>query len=140
MMRLFLDSSSLAKRYIAEKGTDRVLQRCGEASEIVLSILCIPETLSALNRLRREKKLSARQYLDLKQDLAMDVAAATMIELNEDVLYETIRCLEDTPVRAMDAIHIASALASICDIFLSADPRQCKAARRMGLQVEEIGN
>ena len=137
-MRLFLDSSALAKRYIAEHGTDLVLERCGEADEVVLSVLCIPEVISGLNRLRRQNKLSNREYAKMKRDLAADVAEGSLIDLTEGVIQEAIRCLERTHVRAMDAIHIASAIESVCDLFLSADTHQCKAARLAGVPVEEI--
>ncbi len=137
-MRLFLDSSALAKRYIAERGTDLVLERCAEADEIVLSVLCIPEVISGLNRLRRHNKLSYRKYAKMKRELATDVAEASMIDLTEGVIQEAIRCLERTHVRAMDAIHIASAIESVSDLFLSADTQQCKAARLVGVPVEEI--
>jgi len=137
-MRLFLDSSALAKRYVAERGTDLFLERCGEADEIVLSVLCIPEVISGLNRIRRQKKISDREYAKMKRDLAADVAEAFMIDLTEGVVQEAIRCLERTSVRAMDAIHIASAIETVCDLFLSADTQQCRAARFVGVPVEEI--
>ncbi len=137
-MRIFLDSSALAKRYVADRGTDLVLERCREADEVVLSVLCIPEVISGLNRLKRQKKLSDREYTKLKGDLAADVADASMIDLTEGVIQEAILCSERTHVRAMDAIHIASAIESVCDLFLSADTQQCKAARLAGVQVEEI--
>jgi len=41
-MRILLDSSALAKRYVCEPGTEQVLSRCRDADEIVLSVLCVP--------------------------------------------------------------------------------------------------
>ena len=40
-MRLFLDSSALAKRYVLENGSDRVVELCREADEVVLSSLLV---------------------------------------------------------------------------------------------------
>lgn len=137
-MRLFLDTSALAKRYILEVNSDLVLTRCLEAEEILLSIVCIPEIISSLNRLKREGKLTGRQYNWLKEEFASDLPEATILDLTETVIQESIRCLENNAVRSMDAIHVASALASGSDLFLSADSRQCKAARQMRLRVEEI--
>jgi predicted nucleic acid-binding protein len=137
-MRLFLDSSALAKRYVAERGTDQVVNCCREADEIVLSVVCAPELISAFQRLYRERRLSSRQYRALKKDLAADLAQATIVRLTEAVLSKTIETLERTTARTLDAIHVASAFETSCDIFLSADRRQCEAARKMGLRVEEL--
>lgn len=137
-MRLFLDSSALAKRYISEGGSDLVLMRCSEADEILLSLICIPEIVSGLNRLKREGKLTHHQYRQLKGEFAGDLAEATVLDFTEAVIQESIRCLEKNAVRGMDAIHVASAAVFGSDLFLSADSRQCKAARQVGLRVEEI--
>lgn len=137
-MRLFLDSSALAKRYIAELGTERVVSFCRKAEEVVLSVICAPELISAFQRLLREHKLSTRQYRSLKKDLAADLAQATIVRLTEAVLSRTVETLEKTTARTLDAIHIASAFEASCDLLLSADHRQCEAARKMGLEVEEL--
>jgi predicted nucleic acid-binding protein len=39
----------------------------------------------------------------------------------------------------MDAIHVAAALACEADVFVSADQRQCAAARSAGLNVAVPG-
>ena len=138
MMRIAFDSSALAKRYVAEAGTERVLELCAQASQVILSVLCIPEIISGLNRLRREKGLSRRKYRSLKKDLAADVSQALLVPISETVLVVAIRALEGAPLRALDALHTATALDSSCDLFVSADTRQCKAARSLGLQVQQI--
>ncbi|MEK7389101.1 MAG: type II toxin-antitoxin system VapC family toxin [Elusimicrobiota bacterium] len=138
-MRIFLDSSSLAKRYIIEPGTDQVLGRCGQADEVVLSVLCVPEIISALNRLRRENKLSKPRYRRLKRDFAADLAQATIIDLTSSVMDRVVFCLERSSLRALDAIHVASAMEAGCDLFISADRRQCEAAAGLRLKVEIVG-
>lgn len=137
-MRLFLDSSALAKRYISERGTERVVNLCREAEEVVVCIICAPELISAFQRLLRERKLSTRQYRSLKKNLAADLTQATIVRLTEAVLSRTVETLEKNTARTLDAIHIASAFEASCDLLLSADQRQCEAARKMGLEVEEL--
>ena len=134
-MRLFLDSPALAKRYIQERGTKIVLESCSNAKEIFLSILCIPETISACNRLLREKKMPVKAYRELKEALSGDVNTSTLVTLDYSVLRGTILCLEKTPVRTLDAIQIASAKVARCDLFLTADSRQAVAATTLDLKV-----
>lgn len=137
-MRLFLDSSALAKRYAAEPGTEQVLRLCREADEIILSVLCVPELISGLNRLRRDGRLSTPHYRKLKRALAADLEAATLVDLTPAVVDRAIGCLERTPLRALGAIHLASALESVCDLFVTADRRQAEAAARLNLKAETV--
>ena len=104
-MRVCFDSSAFAKRYINEPGTAEVLAWCDRADERVLSVIALPEMISAFCRLQREGRLSAA------------------------------RALEQNNLRGMDAIHMGAAQLSKADVFVSAAARQCAAARSAGLQV-----
>jgi uncharacterized protein len=139
MMRIFLDSSALAKRYVVESGTEKVLALCRNADEILISVLAVPELISAFSRLRREERLSTEQYSFLKQELAADIAQATVIDLASSVIEIALRCLEEHPLRALDALHIGAAISSSVDLFVSADYRQCSSAKALNLNVEQVG-
>jgi PIN domain nuclease of toxin-antitoxin system len=60
-LNVFFDSSALAKRYINEKGSDRVQVILSSASALAVSVICVPEIASALCRRRRERKLSTKE-------------------------------------------------------------------------------
>lgn len=137
-MKLFLDSSAFAKRFVDEPGSQEVEILCSQASELCLSVICVPEIISALNRRLREKSLNRRGYAQAKQRLSEDVRDTVVINLTPDVVHTSIGILETTPVRTMDAIHVASALAWGADVFASADHRQVAAAKEMGLKTKQI--
>ncbi|MHB2018095.1 MAG: type II toxin-antitoxin system VapC family toxin [Candidatus Xenobia bacterium] len=137
-MRTFIDTSALLKRYVREAGTDRVLERCRDAEEIILAVLAVPEVLSACNRRRRERRLDQSQYDFLKRNLALDVAKATIIDLTPRVLQAAVECLERFPLRTLDALQLGAAMVSHAELFVSSDRAQCTAARGMNLQVDEI--
>jgi len=137
-MRTFLDSSALTKHYVREAGSETVHERIAEARELLVSVLVIPEIISAFNRLRREGKIDADRYTRLKQTMMADVEDATLVSLTPSVLSQAVECLERARLRASDAVHIASAKEAIADLFVSGDQRQCEAARAMGLRVEEV--
>jgi len=138
MMRIYLDSSALVKRYIYEAGSTDVAERCAQASEVILSILALPEVISALNRLRRENRLSDRQYEQLREALVLDMEDAFVINMTVPVIQKSVICLEHHPLRTIDSMQIASALAASADLFVSADIRQCEAAEKMGLPVAKV--
>ncbi|MBI1860176.1 MAG: type II toxin-antitoxin system VapC family toxin [Deltaproteobacteria bacterium] len=137
-MRIFLDSSAFAKRYISERGSDEVNDVCLKAKELMVSVLCIPEVLSAFNRLRRAKKVNPRDYGRLKSDLFRDLEEMTVINIDNNLMQKTIACLEKEPLRTLDAIHVASAKESYCDLFVSGDRRQSQAAKALKLKLLEV--
>ena len=137
-MLVFFDSSAFVKRYIRESGTDQVLDWCDKATEIGLASIILPEIISAFCRLRRESLISEVQYRQLKSLLFADIEDAALCDLAPTVLAQTISALENNKLRAMDAIHIASAVIMKADIFISADKRQCEAAVQAGLRVESL--
>jgi len=137
-MKLFLDSSAFAKRFVEETGSAEVEMLTSRATELCLSVICVPEIISALNRRLREKSLSRRDYSQAKQSLALDVRDAIIINLTADVIHASIKILETTPVRTMDALHVACALACKAELFASADHRQIAAARAAGLKTSQV--
>ena len=138
MRRLYLDSSALAKRYVQESGTDAVLDRCREATEVGLSVLSYPEVISCFNRLLREGKLTTSDYRKLKTGLCLDLDGAAILDITPGIIALAVRCLELEPVRAADALHVATAREFACGLFLSSDRAQCIAAERLGLRAELI--
>ena len=137
-MRVFFDSSALAKRYVAESGSQTVLDWCARADELAISSLAIPEIVSALCRLRREGRLGENNYRAAKTDLLADLEDALLCDVSAPILKHAVRALEYHLLRASDAIHVGSALALAADVFVTSDKRQAEAARGMGLVVEEV--
>jgi predicted nucleic acid-binding protein len=63
---------------------------------------------------------------------------ATVIGITEEVMAQAVVLLEQFTLRSADALHIACASEWSTDLFVSADDRQCQAARARGLRVEAI--
>jgi len=137
-LNIFCDSSALAKRYIEERGSDQIQAVLSSASALAVSVICVPEIVSALCRRRRERKISTEEYRSAKASLLSDIDDATVIGITEEVIAQAVTLLEQFPLRSADALHIACASEWSTDLFVSADDRQCKAARTRGLRVEPI--
>ena len=137
-MNVFLDSSALAKRYVQEPGSARVDEILFLASSLGISMICVPEVVSALCRRRRERKLSAQQYRKAKQALLEEIGDASVVNVTDQVVGRAVELLERWPLRSSDSLHVASAAEWGADLFVSADDQQCAAARGYGLRVEEI--
>jgi uncharacterized protein len=137
-VRTFFDSSAFAKRYVEEAGSQSVDTLCAEATDLALSVVCIPEIISALNRRMREGNLSRQQYEQAKRRLSEDVADAAIVNLTSTVLARCTAILEQSPVRAVDALHVACAVAWEAGLFVSADKRQISAAAKAGLHARSV--
>lgn len=134
-MRVYFDSSAFVKRYVDEAGTAAVLQWCERADELALSVIAVPELISAFCRLRRERRLTGTQYASIKSDLLIDLADVLVCDTTPQVVQRAVSALESHTLRGMDAIHIGAAMVCEADTFVSADARQSAAAKTGGLNV-----
>jgi hypothetical protein len=137
-VNVFLDSSAPAKRYVQEPGSDRLEEILSSASSLGVSVICVSEVVSALCRRRRERMLSAQQYAKAKQALFEDIEDASVVNLTDQVVARAIELLDRWPLRSSEALHVASATEWSAELFVSADEKQCAAARGYGLQVEHL--
>ncbi len=138
-MKLAVDSSSFAKRYVEEMGSAELQRFLGDASELAFSVVLVPEIISGLNRRLRERVLTVAEYRAVKKQLLDDVADATVLQITPSVVSRSVKLLESNALRAMDSLHVACAIEWRADLFVTADRKQFEAARKSGLNAEYIG-
>ncbi len=148
----YADSSALVKRHISESGSAWIEREFDAArgNKIVTTKLSVAEVLSAMNRRRREANITATEYAKFSGDFLAFVAAEyEMVELSDTVFLEAQRLLETYPLRASDAIQLASALLANAQlqsanlpalIFLASDARLLTAANSEGLLTDDPQN
>jgi len=137
-MRAFFDSSAFAKRYILEEGSQLVEDICIETSSLGLSIICVPELISAFNRKLREKSLTSEDYYIAKSRLFEEIEDAIILNVTPSVVKTSITLLESNNLRAMDSLHVACAIEWDAELFVSSDYRQIEAAQNAGLTVRRV--
>ena len=137
-MKAFIESSALAKRYIQERGSEKVASLLAEASEVGISLIVPPEIVSALTRLRRQGAISASDYSLAKSTLFEDVEDMTVCSISVLVAKRAIALLEKHSLRTLDALHLACALEWKAGIFVTSDRRQSDAAAASGLHVVSV--
>ncbi len=138
-MKLAVDSSAFAKRYVKEIGSDQLYQILQDATELALCIILVPEITSGLNRRKREGSLSQENYNLAKKQLLNDVRDATILQITPSVVLQSIKLLEANALMAMDALHIACALEWQADLFITSDKKQFKAAVNTSISSELVG-
>jgi uncharacterized protein len=119
-------------------GSDKVVEWCLKADSLIVSVICLPELISTLSRLVREKKLAKQDDRKLKVDAMADLADVDVCQITSTILVSAVSLLESHPLRAMYALRVACALAVKPDLFVSADYRQLSAARKAGLKTVSV--
>lgn len=114
-MTVFLDSSALVKRYADEAESDLVR---AVAEPVIASDLAAVEVPAALWRKHRIGDISAIDAQILCRRFLTDVSAsasdsdAILVEAGKDILRSAIDLVARHPLRACDAVQLASALAA----------------------------
>ncbi len=137
-MKLAVDSSALAKRYIQETGSDLLDDLLQDASRLGLCIILVPEIVSAFNRRIREKAFTQLDYKRARKQLLADVQDADVLQITPSVIARSVTLLETNVLRGMDSLHVACALEWKADLFVTSDRRQFNAAANSGLPCKYI--
>lgn len=84
-MKTLFDSSSFAKRYYEEKGSQEVENICKKTTSLGLCVTLVPEIISGLSRHQRDGLLSMDDYIIAKKALLKDIKDAQVINLSRFV-------------------------------------------------------
>jgi uncharacterized protein len=106
---VFADASALVKRYVRERHSVQV-RRLLAAAPVAVSRLSEVEVPSALARLVRERRLSARAGDRAIAACVTDFTAWHVVEITSDVTALARILLQRHDLRAGDAIQLASAV------------------------------
>lgn len=149
MTAYFCDSSALIKRYADELGTtwvETLLAPDGGHSIFAAEITQI-EIASGLARLRREGALTPLTVTNTRRAVAYHFRSEyNTIELSAQVFGRAEGLLFAYPLRAYDAVQLASALELAANmivaglaapVFLSADRRLLATAEEEGLMTDD---
>ncbi|MCI0525325.1 MAG: type II toxin-antitoxin system VapC family toxin [Acidobacteria bacterium] len=144
MAAYYADSSALVKRHVPEIGSAwfTTLADPSSGNVIVTARLSLAEIYSALNRRVREASVTPADYVGIISDLnSIWASDYEIVELTQPLVDETRLLCERYPLRAYDAVQLASAIFARSGmqavgapplIFLSADGRLLTAAQAEG--------
>ena len=149
MAILFLDSSALVKRYVAEVGSAWVKSQsdpAGGNSCWIVSITRV-EVLAAIHRRVRTKVLSLAQARGMEAALRRELGTLLQsIPVGTAVLSDAMRLITAHPLRAYDAVQLAAALylqtrnaasGMSAPAFLASDRDLLRAAAAEGLSTDD---
>lgn len=130
-MTLYVDTSALLKRYVAERDSDVAVELMETDPVLVTSHLTEVELRRNLTRL-----LDGDDLLRARRQVQDDLDAFALVSLDATTCSEAARIAEQTMCRSLDALHVAAARrAGERTVMLTFDVRQAQAARAIGLAV-----
>ena len=128
---LYVESSALLKRYVAEPDSDTAILLMDSEPTLCTSRLTVVEVRRNLTRLLEGSVLERT-----RRTLLEDLKSFHLIAIGDDTLQDAARIAEETLCRSLDAIHLAAARrASPNTTLLTFDLRQAKAAGAIGMPV-----
>ena len=137
-MRLYFDTSALAKAYTSERGSQDVDEFLARGTTIFLSDLNRVELRCMLARRLRSGELSAVQEQAIWSQFLLDVAneffePVALPASAWAVATQLIDRVAPVALRTLDALHVAMASSLPAITFVTADRAQRNAAQQLGL-------
>jgi hypothetical protein len=140
-MIAYLDTCALVKLYVKEPGSAAVRAACDRSEALATSRLSYVEAHAAAARRAREGDLSQKAKARFAENWERDWQNYAIVEVSEVVCRLAVELAGRHPLRAADAVQLASALflresARQSILFLCFDERLVAAAQAEGLAVD----
>jgi len=138
-LNVYAESSAVLAWLLGESSAGDVTQVLGAAEIVIASDLTLIECERALIRYTVSRRLTEGKAADLRVMMNGVAAHWQMSSMEGEIIERARRPFPDEPVRTLDALHLASALAAravVPDLaLLSLDDRVRKAGRSLGFEV-----
>ncbi|MDI6846706.1 MAG: type II toxin-antitoxin system VapC family toxin [Candidatus Bathyarchaeia archaeon] len=148
MLKLYLDTSTIVKRYVTETDTQTVdiIFDKAEAGELTIafSLWNIGEALGVLDERRRRKWLTQEEFAQTLKNLAdellklMRLRTLETILIHTPILTETWNLILNYHIYEADALQITTCIHSQSNALISSDKKLVEASRKTGLKAFHV--
>jgi predicted nucleic acid-binding protein len=131
---LYLDTSAYLKLFVHESGSTRVRKIILQNNVLSSAILSL-ECCSAISRRRQAGEIQSKEFEKLLAEIREGLLSVEIVRVTDEVLQGAEEVALRSNVRALDAVHISSALlfqdaTMIRLTFMTSDKKQHEAALR----------
>ncbi len=135
---VYLDTSAYLKLFIRESGSTKARKIVRQSRVLSSAVLAI-ESYSALSRRRHSGEIGGKEFETLVSRIKESILSIETVRVTDEILQRAEQVTLRSNARALDAIHISSALlfqeaVAISLPFITSDKKQCDAAGRQGLE------
>lgn len=135
-MKVFLDTSALAKRYIQEPGSEELEELfLSSASDVFVSTLSLPEFAAALGRKIRDREIDKRAATKAMKEFEQDWNNLFIkVPVTESVALAASSLAIKYPLKGADAVHLAAAIAAGVSLFVASDRQLIKMCAKLDIR------
>lgn len=142
-LKVYLDTSALAKWYLAEANSDQVEAYIVTLDQAIISTLSKTEMRCLLARRKRSREISTELEVQIYATFLEDIAQGhlTLCPLEAKHLDSAVHLIDMLPnfnLRTLDALHLAIAQHEGLDRIATADEAFAKAAVALGFKVDSF--
>jgi predicted nucleic acid-binding protein len=135
----YFDTSGALACLLTTRSGHQPAREAWAAADAVASVRLIhAEACAALAAERRSGNLRPNRYARAKQGWLALWGELVVIEADEEVVDRAGTLAEEHGLRGYDAVHLAGAVASGCQVLVSADHGLCRASLECGLSVLDL--
>jgi len=112
MNNYFIDTSTLFKRYIPEKGTEQIDELFDIAEYIYISDLTITEIISNLKRKSEITcEIDKGLYLSVKKEFLNDISHGNIqtVSVDSEIIIRSLAFIDKNHIAPIDSIQLATA-------------------------------
>ncbi len=117
-MIAYFDTSAIVKLYVEEKHSAETRAHLENVDAVATSRVAYAETIAALTKIQRQKRISGVQLERCLNDFTADWNDYIVFDVGETISKRAGRLAKQHPLRGFDAIHISTA----CDLQRSLEP------------------
>ena len=150
MLKLYLDTSIILKRYITEPGTETtdIIFDKAETGELTLtfSLWNIGEALGVLDEKRRKNSLTEKEFEQTLNLLAdellklMRLKTLQIIPVQTPILTDTWNLIMNNHIYEDDALQIVTCSYGSNDALVTSDQKLAQTSKKAGLKTIHIPN
>jgi predicted nucleic acid-binding protein len=135
----YFDTSGALACLLATRSGHQPAREAWATADAIASVRLIhAEACAALAAERRSGNLRASRYTRAKQGWLVLWAELVVIEADEQVVDRAANLAERYRLRGYDAVHLAGAEASGCQVLVSGDHELCRASLECGFAVLDL--
>ena len=129
-MRALIDTSSLFKKYVEERGSNALGDLLNDIAEIAVSPVTWIEMNAVVARRLREKSLTSHQAAWLQSQAQQDFLSFYRVIWNDALEQTATDFVYRYSLSTLDAIQLASGVLAKADVFVTSDRGLFEQARR----------
>jgi predicted nucleic acid-binding protein len=148
LLKLYLDSSIMLKRYITESGTETtdIIFDKAETGELIITVSLwnIGEALGVLDEKRRRGWLTEKEFKATLNNFADELVKLMRLKTLEvtpiltPIVIETWDLVMNYHVYEADALQIITCIHNKNDALISSDEKLIETSRKIGLETFHI--